>query len=333
MNDEKAPDPDVVPLLGLVGPWGIGQFALGQTTRAVLWFAVPSALLFLGALSLPWLGRLLGYGWAFGLGSAGLLVTWAASVVDAHWIPDAKVRRVSPMAVVAYWLIGVAYVLYVRVPMRAQLLESNTIGTDALEPTLVRGDHVLSDKVALRLRAPKRGDFVIFKNPSGPRDFVSRVIAIPGDTLRVKRGHPWLNGWEVPYCVVGAATTSADVSGELDVEFVDGAAYLTFYGDGAGARDDQGPYTVDGHEVWTLGDDRTHLPASNVSLDGEMGLPLFRWETGADGHIDWSRYGTSIADPLLPPTMRPLEAELKKCLAERPPREKTTPPRGPLPGT
>ena len=35
------------------------------------------------------------------------------------------------------------------------------------------------------------------------QDFIKRVIALPGDKLEAKNGHPWINGWQVPNCFVG----------------------------------------------------------------------------------------------------------------------------------
>jgi hypothetical protein len=54
---------------------------------------------------------------------------------------------------------------------------------------------------------------------------------------------------------------------------------------------------------------------------------LFRWLSVTDAGIDWSRFGTGFADPLLPVSMKSLEGGLKKCLEQRPPHEKTVPPR------
>jgi fatty acid desaturase len=41
----------IAQLLALIGPWGIGHFALGQTKRALLWFFVPLVLIAAGFLA------------------------------------------------------------------------------------------------------------------------------------------------------------------------------------------------------------------------------------------------------------------------------------------
>jgi signal peptidase I len=51
-------------------------------------------------------------------------------------------------------------------------------------------------------RGPKRGDVVVFRFPRDPdRDFIKRVIAVPGDTIEIVNGNVFVNGvqLEEPY--------------------------------------------------------------------------------------------------------------------------------------
>ena len=55
--------------------------------------------------------------------------------------------------------------------------------------------HAPSNAVAYPLGFPKRGDVVIFHAPGGPaRDFIKRVIGLPGDTVEVRQGAVYVNG-------------------------------------------------------------------------------------------------------------------------------------------
>jgi signal peptidase I len=51
------------------------------------------------------------------------------------------------------------------------------------------------------------------------------------------------------------------------------------------------------------------------------------WLSVTESGIDWSRLGAPVMGrPRMPAAMRSLEPALDKCLRERPPRDKTTPP-------
>ncbi len=336
----RKPSRGIALLLGLLGPWGTGQFYLGQTKRAVLWLVVPSTCLIACTMALPWLGSLLGYGLVFGVLFVGSFGAWLGSLVDLHRVPEARLQRARALKVAGYWVAGVLFTIAVRLPLRGLVIEAFKIPSGAMQPTLLVGDHIMADKLVLRARKPKRGEVIIFKFPEHPeQDLVKRVIAVSGDKLEVKNGHPWLNGWEVPHCLVGTATMPSPKggtsAGDLYVEYLDGEAYLTFFDESSAVTDAQGPYSVADNEVWVLGDNRNNSYDSRfwfagrgggVPLDHVKARALFRWLSITDAGIDWSRFGTGLAEPLLPTSMSSLEVGLKKCLEQRPPHDKTVPP-------
>jgi len=65
----------------------------------------------------------------------------------------------------------------------------------SMVPTLNNDDYVLATKVDLRFTTPSRGDIVILKDPfDNSQDFVKRVIALPGERLKITDGHVYING-------------------------------------------------------------------------------------------------------------------------------------------
>ena len=64
-----------------------------------------------------------------------------------------------------------------------------------MRPTLVNSERLVVNKFIYRFKTPERGDILIFRYPRDPsRDFIKRVIAIPGDSIEIKDGRVYLNG-------------------------------------------------------------------------------------------------------------------------------------------
>lgn len=85
--------------------------------------------------------------------------------------------------------------------LRAYAVEGIYIATGSMEPTLHVGLHVFVNKVVYRVRAPQRGEIVLFPSPVEQKELVKRVIAVGGDTLRIEKKQVILNGkpLEEPY--------------------------------------------------------------------------------------------------------------------------------------
>lgn len=102
-------------------------------------------------------------------------------------------------------------------------IQAFKIPSASMRYTLVEGDHLFVNKAVYGFRVPftnirfgqfkdiQRGDIIIFEFPAKDRtqvncgdqsqygrDFVKRVIGLPGETVEVKNGRPWVNGKELP---------------------------------------------------------------------------------------------------------------------------------------
>ena len=87
------------------------------------------------------------------------------------------------------------------------IFQNFAIPSSSMEKTLLVGDHVVVDRIALappthwapftRYRGVKRGDIVVFFKPGEPDLYlVKRVIGIPGDHIHLVNGIVYLNGVE-----------------------------------------------------------------------------------------------------------------------------------------
>lgn len=61
-------------------------------------------------------------------------------------------------------------------------------------PMLQDQDRLFINKLAYRVGTIHRSDVVVFQYPRDPsKSYIKRVIALPGDRLRIEHGHVYLN--------------------------------------------------------------------------------------------------------------------------------------------
>src|SRR5438552_3630395 len=91
--------------------------------------------------------------------------------------------------------------------IRTFIVQAFKIPTGSMENNLLIGDHLLVNKFVsgptlsrlehalLPVADPRREDVVVFKYPEEPdRDFIKRVIGLPGETVEVREKKVYING-------------------------------------------------------------------------------------------------------------------------------------------
>ncbi len=78
------------------------------------------------------------------------------------------------------------------------VLQSYHVEGPSMQPGLTTDQYVLVNKTAYLFRAPERGDVVVFHAPRDPgKDYIKRVIGLPGDGIQTDDAKVWVNGVEL----------------------------------------------------------------------------------------------------------------------------------------
>jgi signal peptidase I len=155
----------VYALASLLYP-GLGQALAGHRRAAFAWIAALVVTLATVALTV----------WTLLIVAA----LYLANVVHAFIVAgEARPRRTLDIVAVVIAPIVAAMAL------RGFVVEAFEIPSSSMSPTFEVGDRIFINKLA---RTPSRGDVVVFRQPcfADERDYVARVIGLPGDTIEVR---------------------------------------------------------------------------------------------------------------------------------------------------
>jgi signal peptidase I len=227
--------------------------------------------------------------------------------------------------------------------LRAFVVEAFKIPTGSMIPTLQVGDHIFVNKFIYGLRVPLsnrwfvewgdpgRGDIIVFRYPRNQaQDFIKRVVAVPGDRIRVEGRDVYVNGEPLPrieadpvqYLEEGEGSSmlgvrradaylerpsAADVEytvlyqDEDDVYRQDWPIGIELPGlkcDPAGAPEPRRCTVKDGY-FFVMGDNRDNSADSRewggVPRELVKGRAMFVWFSyGPRSGIRWSRFGRGV---------------------------------------
>ncbi|MDQ7793741.1 MAG: signal peptidase I [bacterium] len=103
----------------------------------------------------------------------------------------------EPVRKKQYWrelLETVLIALVLALLARHFVVESFFVFGSSMEPTLSDAERLFVNKMVYRVRAPARGDIIVFRYPRNPdRDFIKRVVAVGGETLEIVDGRVLVN--------------------------------------------------------------------------------------------------------------------------------------------
>jgi signal peptidase I len=186
--------------------------------------------------------------------------------------------------------------------IRTFVVQAFKIPTGSMENNLLIGDHLLVNKFVtgptssaleralLPVGTIRRGDVLVFKYPVQPdRDFVKRVIGLPGETLELREKKVYINGKPLDEPYVHFLTTSGGPSEFNEVTSSD-------------VRENFKPVTVPPGEYFMMGDNRDNSADSRYwgfmrrdYVKGKALLIYWSYESESQDYEDESA-GATIRD-------------------------------------
>ena len=92
------------------------------------------------------------------------------------------------------WLVSIVVAVVLAFLIRQFVVELYIVDGPSMRPTLQSQQRLVLNKFIYRFREPEKGEILVFQYPRDPsRDFIKRVIAVPGDTVEIKDGRVLVN--------------------------------------------------------------------------------------------------------------------------------------------
>lgn len=217
-------------------------------------------------------------------------------------------RRFHPAAFLWEWARSLTFALFLFLFLHVFIMEAFKIPSGSMEGTLRVGDFLLVNKLVYgaelpltgtrlpAIRHPDRGDVIVFKWPPDPtKNFVKRLVGVPGDTLAMSEGVLVRNGVKVNEQYVVRTEPDDDFSGESfrwqrDHLVKTAEASIAYHP----SRNNWGPIVVPDHKYFVLGDNRDNsldsrywgfVPDSLVR--GRPFVVYYSYEPDSISRFDW----------------------------------------------
>jgi len=163
---------------------------------------------------------------------------------------------------------------------------------------------------------PERGDVVVFRHPVTGRDFIKRLIGLPGDTIRMDDGQIILNDEPIPQqaanlfvepfvrrgqppnfptCANGTVPIGEDCLKQRFVETLPSGRQYAVLNVGDRRLDTTGVFTVPAGQYFFMGDNRDNSNDSRVPQSfGGVGFVPFSHLIGRADRVMFSSSGKSM---------------------------------------
>ncbi len=203
------------------------------------------------------------------------------------------------------YLEAIIIALVLALTIRVFLVQAFKIPSGSMIPSLQIGDHILVNKLAyglqipqdcefeasllpvtcysssmfLEFEKPQRGDIIVFRYPEDEhKDFIKRIIGLPGDTIQIREKIVYVNG---------EPSRDQAFTQRVDPGMIDGRI---------NPRDNFGPVTVPPNSYFVMGDNRDQSLDSRFwgyvqehKIKGRAFLVYWSWH-GQGSMMEWVRW-------------------------------------------
>jgi signal peptidase I len=119
------------------------------------------------------------------------------------------------------WLGSMLIALLIATSFKSAIADWYVVPTGSMNPTIVEGDRVFTNKLAYDLKIPyttrriakwdnpTRGDIVVFLSPADDMRLIKRVIGIPGDRIAMRNNRLFINDEELSYEFLGEGSSGS----------------------------------------------------------------------------------------------------------------------------
>lgn len=160
-------------------------------------------------------------------------------------LPEQPAQAVSMKSEAWEWTKALFIAAVLVIIIRWFIFAPFIVDGPSMEPNFHTRERLIVNKIIYNIRTPERGEVVVFHAPTGV-DYIKRVIALPGEKIKIQNNKVFINGEELkePYLQEAVDDYKARTNSNYNVDFSE--------------------ITVEDGKVFVMGDNRVNSQDSRA---------------------------------------------------------------------